>query len=103
MTAYCLFDNIEVTDPQRLAEYASRVGEIVARHGARYLATGGRVEVIEGSPTLHQPVLIEFPSLTDAHAWYNAPDYQELKQLRHSAVRTTAVFFETPGVDLPTT
>ena len=42
MTAYCLFDNVEVTDPAAMAEYASKVGEMVRRHGGRYLALGGR-------------------------------------------------------------
>jgi uncharacterized protein (DUF1330 family) len=72
------------------------VGEMVRRHGGRYLALGGTVETIEGGPTLHEPVLIEFPDLAAAHAWYDSPEYRPLRDLRRSAVRTTAVFFETP-------
>jgi uncharacterized protein (DUF1330 family) len=96
MTAYCLFDNVEVTDPAAMAEYASKVGEMVRRHGGRYLALGGTVETIEGSPTLHGPVPIEFPDLAAAHAWYDSPEYGPLRDLRQAAVQTTAVFFETP-------
>ncbi len=97
MAAYCLFDNVEITDRAALAEYASKVGETVRRHGGRYLALGGTVEPIEGAPTLHEPVLLEFPDLAAAHAWYDSPEYRPLRDLRHAAVRTTAVFFETPA------
>jgi uncharacterized protein (DUF1330 family) len=80
-----------------LAEYASKVGAVVRRYGGRYLALGGTVETIEGDPTIHQPVLIEFPDLATAHAWYDSLEYRPLRDLRHAAVRTTAVFFETPA------
>ena len=63
MTAYCLFDSVEVTYPARLAEFAGKVGDVVRRHGGRYLALGGTVEAVEGGPTLHEPVLLEFPDL----------------------------------------
>jgi uncharacterized protein (DUF1330 family) len=63
VTAYCLFDNVEVTDPAAMAEDASKVGEMVRRHGGRYLALGRTVETIEGGPTLHEPVPIEFRDL----------------------------------------
>jgi uncharacterized protein (DUF1330 family) len=79
MTAYCRFDDVEVTDPAAMAEYASKVREMVRRHGGRYLALGGTVETIEGSPTLHEPVLIEFSDLAAAHAWYDSPEYRPLR------------------------
>ncbi|MFI6317544.1 DUF1330 domain-containing protein [Nonomuraea sp. NPDC050556] len=100
MVAYALFDNIEVTDPAKLAEYAARVRPIVERHGGRYLAVGGRVDVAEGEAVLTYPVLIEFASLAAAHGWYDSPEYQDLKALRQSGSSANAVFFETAPSDL---
>lgn len=100
MTAYALFDNIEVTDPAKLAEYTSRVRTVVENHGGRYLAVGGQVDVAEGEPTLTYPVLIEFPDLAAAHGWYDSPEYQELKALRQSGSKANASFFETAPSDL---
>ncbi len=95
MTAYALFDNVEVTNLDGLNEYAARVREVVELHGGRYLAVGGQVDVMEGERTFTYPVLIEFPDLATAHRWYDAPEYQELKALRQSASRADAIFFET--------
>jgi uncharacterized protein (DUF1330 family) len=39
-------------------------------------------------------VLIEFPSLKQAHRWYNSEEYRELKELRLAATRGYAVFIE---------
>lgn len=94
MTAYCLFDNIEVTHPDHLAQYVEQVGDIVHRYNGRYLSVGGRVDTMEGDQTLHYPVLLEFPDLESAHRWYSAPEYQQLKALRLGAVKGTATFFE---------
>jgi uncharacterized protein (DUF1330 family) len=100
MSAYCLFDNIEVRDPAKLADYADRVLDVVQAHGGRYLAVGGRVDRVEGEWSLVFPVLIEFPDMEAARRWYDAPEYQELKALRQEAATSNAVFFETAPSDL---
>lgn len=94
MPAYAIFDNLEVLDPESLAQYKDAVAAVVDRHGGRYLAVGGRVDRMEGSWSPNFPVIIEFPSLEDAHRWYDSDDYHDLKALRLSAVRSNAVFVE---------
>jgi len=90
--AYCLFDNVEVTDHEALAEYASQTLETIEAYSGRYLVIGGDVQVKEGESMVHFPVLIEFPTLDAANAWYNSPEYAPLQRLRHSAGRFNAVF-----------
>ncbi len=94
MPAYALFDNVEVYDPEALAHYAETVDETVRAHGGRYLAVGGEVRAIEGDVQLTFPVLLEFPTLRAAQEWYDSDSYAPLKALRHSASKSTAVFFE---------
>lgn len=96
MTAYCLFDNVEITDPDALAEYASQTLPTIQAYSGRYLAIGGDIEVKEGASMVTFPVLIEFPNLEDANAWYDSPEYAPLKQLRHGAGIFNATFF--PGL-----
>ena len=48
MTAYCLFDNLEVSDPVKLEEYATAVQPIVERYGGRYVLIGGKCDLVEG-------------------------------------------------------
>ena len=93
MTAYFLFDDVEVTDPAGLARYAEAVAPIVAAHGGRYLAVAADPEAVEGDPSLTSLVLIEFPDLSAARSWYAYDEYQPLKSLRHDSARNTAVLF----------
>ena len=100
MPAYCLFDNVEVTDADALAEYASKTRATVEAFDGRYLVIGGDVDVKEGASMVHYPVLIEFPTLDAANAWYESPEYAPLKQLRQGAGRFDAVFVSgLPGGD----
>jgi uncharacterized protein (DUF1330 family) len=92
MSAYFLFDNVEVRDPVALAGYAKQAAKIVAEHGGRYVALDAVPEVVEGvNPGLRSVVLMEFPDVASARAWYDAPVYQPLKAIRHRAVLNNAV------------
>ena len=64
MAAYVI-GAIEVSDPVGMEEYRTRVGEVVARHGGRFLAAGAP-EVRGGNLHPHASVIIEFPSLEQA-------------------------------------
>lgn len=92
MSAYGLFDNLEVTDAAKLEEYKARVAPVVERHGGRYVVLGGEVDLVEGEWKPTFPVLIEFPSLAQARRWYDSEEYRELKALRLAAGRFNAVF-----------
>lgn len=85
MPAYFLFDNVEVTDPEALAEYASKTLPTVQAHGGQYVVKGGRTELKEGNLPLSSPVIIEFPDMASANAWYDSPEYAPLKAQRHGA------------------
>lgn len=93
MAAYCLFDIIEIHNPDAMNEYRSKVVETVSKFNGIYTVIGGGV-VKEGNLKPVFPVMIEFPSMEIAESWYNSPEYQPLKQLRLSAVTSNAVFFE---------
>ncbi len=94
MTAYCLFDNLKVSDPVKLEEYATAVQPIVERYGGRYVLIGGTCDLVEGDWRPTYPVMIEFPSIEDAYKWYNSTEYQKYKKLRLSAGKFNAVFME---------
>ena len=97
MPAYCFFDVLEVTSPERLEEYRRGVLSTVERYGGRYLTVGGRCDVVEGRWRPVFPVLIEFPGLEQAHRWYDSEEYRELKALRLAATKCNAVFIEGTG------
>lgn len=97
MPAYCLFDVREVTNNAALDQYRQGVLATVESHGGRYLTVGGETTVVEGDWRPAFPVLIEFPDMARARAWYDGSDYRELKALRLAATRGDAVFIEGTG------
>lgn len=97
MPAYAFFDVLEITDAAKLEQYRAGVLATVERYGGRYLIVGGQCDQVEGTWKPTFPVLIEFPDLAQAHRWYNAPEYAELKALRLASTRGQAVFLEGTG------
>lgn len=94
MSAFFLFDNLEVHDPDKLAEYAEKVAPVVASYGGRYRVVGGTAQALEGEWTPAYPVIIEFDSRERAQAWYDSEEYAPLKRLRQSAVTCNGVLIE---------
>lgn len=71
------------TDRDRfMADYAMPLQAHNAAHGVEVLAGDPAPRVIEGTPPECLNVLLKFPSMDAFDAWYDAPDYQPLKQIR---------------------
>ncbi|MBI5255112.1 MAG: DUF1330 domain-containing protein [Burkholderiales bacterium] len=90
MTAY-IHGNIEVTDPVAYEEYRRQVPAIIAAYGGRYLVRGGSTEVLEGDVQPLRQVILEFPDLAAAKAFYTSPEYRPLIAIRQRAARGSLV------------
>jgi uncharacterized protein (DUF1330 family) len=73
-----------ITDPVAYKRYTDRVPDIVSRHGGKVLARGGRYRIMEGPETFHRHVVIEFPTLEQAVACFESPEYQEAAAFRRA-------------------
>jgi uncharacterized protein (DUF1330 family) len=93
MSVYLIAD-IEVTDMAGYEEYKRQVPALIAAHGGRYIARGGASEVLEGSWRPKRTAIIEFPSPTAFKAFWDAPDYQPLRELRERSARSNLVVIE---------
>lgn len=94
MAAYCFFDILEFTDQDKMAKYRAGVAATVEKYGGRYLVLGGKCDAVEGTWRPTVPVIIEFPSLEQAHRWYESAEYAPLLKLRLEGSRGHAVFIE---------
>ncbi|NMJ43160.1 DUF1330 domain-containing protein [Roseomonas sp. JC162] len=75
MTVFVIAD-IQVTDGAWVPAYAANVHDIVHRHGGRYLARSGNVQVLEGDPPETTLIaLLQFPSPEAVAAFAADPDY----------------------------
>ncbi|WP_312417676.1 DUF1330 domain-containing protein [Comamonas sp.] len=86
MTAYALFIREETIDQSELDLYASLVPASLNTHSPKILAAYGEQEVVEGPPC-EGVVLVEFPTLELASAWYHSPEYQNAVQHRLKGAR----------------
>ena len=93
MSAY-LVAHLDVTDPEAFQAYRETVPGVIAAHGGRYLVRGGAVEELEGDWRIPRLVIIEFPSMAAAKAFYDSPDYQEILPLRLAAAKGTVALVE---------
>jgi uncharacterized protein (DUF1330 family) len=93
MAAYVVL-NIDVTHPEQYAEYAKLAGATVERYGGRYLVRGGKARKLEGSVEPKRFVVLEFPSLERANAWWDSAEYQEPKAIRGRASRSDTIIVE---------
>jgi uncharacterized protein (DUF1330 family) len=94
MPAYAVVNVRQRTENAEMAEYRSKVQATLDLYGGRFLARGGAVEVREGDWTPERLVVIEFPSLQQARAWYDSPEYRAILDLRTRNSRTDMVFVE---------
>ena len=94
MPAYFIVDQLEVTDPDTLKEYAAGVGATVTKYNGKALVRGGDFEVLEGSYQPRRMVLMEFPDMAALKAWYDSDDYAELKKMRQSSSSSNIVAVE---------
>lgn len=66
-----------IDDPVQYKKYTDLVPAIMARHGGKVLARGGKFRVMEGPDTFRRFVVIEFPTFEQAVACFESPEYQE--------------------------
>jgi len=85
---------IAVNDREGYAAYVAAVGPIVARFGGVYRVRGGETVAKEGPPPGGRVVVIEFPSLAAARAFYDSPDYQAILPLRLNAATSRVYLVE---------
>jgi uncharacterized protein (DUF1330 family) len=81
MTAYALAHLRTPTAHEDVFTYIDRIQETMDPYGGRFLVHGAEVEVLEGSWP-GTVVILEFPDVSAARAWYASPDYQEILPLR---------------------
>nr|ACN58758.1 protein of unknown function DUF1330 [uncultured bacterium BLR8] len=87
MAAYLIVE-VELTDPAAYEEYRRQVPPMIAAYGGRYLVRGGSTKLLEGGPAPARVVVLEFPSMERLRAFYDSPEYVQVKHIRVNAART---------------
>ncbi len=81
MTAYIVFIRERIRDPEPIATYNSLAGPSLAGHPVTMLAAYGAHETLEGPP-IDGCVILSFPTMAEARAWYDGEGYRNARQHR---------------------
>jgi len=90
---------IVVKDAAAFDAYREQVPPVIAAHGGRYLVRAGTVDVKEGPAPPGRLVIIEFPDMAAARAFYASGNYAPLLALRADSTVSEVVLVDgvTPG------
>jgi uncharacterized protein (DUF1330 family) len=86
--------NVRIEEPVRYEDYKRMVPGTLAAFGGRFIARGGKVDVLEGDWRPERLVILEFPSVERARAWWNSPEYAEARSLRQATSTGTLLILE---------
>lgn len=81
MAAYVIAD-VDVLEPGPYKEYQRQVQATLEPYGGRFLVRGGALEPVEGEYRPKRLVVLEFPDVAAARAWYASPAYQAILPIR---------------------
>jgi uncharacterized protein (DUF1330 family) len=85
---------VNVTDPERYEDYRRLVLPTITAFGGRFVARGGRTEVLEGTLSPGRVVILEFPTLERAKEWWSSPEYSKAKAIRQATSEGTLIVVE---------
>jgi uncharacterized protein (DUF1330 family) len=95
MAAY-IVAQLDVKNTNWQKEYGPKAGALVQKHGGKVIVGAGyAIERLEGKGPLPSVMFIlEFPSLEQAKAWYNDPEYGPMITLRQTGADANIVVVE---------
>lgn len=93
MPAGYVIAEVEVKNPKEYEEYRKQVPATVEKYGGEFVVRGGTATPLEGAPWKGRIVVLKFPSVEQARAWYDSAEYAGPKALRqaHSEGRLVLV------------
>jgi len=84
MPAY-IIARVQVTDWERYREYTRKAPAAIEKFGGKFIVRGGEMVTLEGPAETGRIVVIEFPSLDQARAFYDLTEYSQARKLREGA------------------
>ncbi len=85
MSSAYVIASVTVTNPAQYDEYRKLSTEAMRVHGAEVCVRGGKVEVLEGDCDPGRIVVLKFPSMEAARAFYDSPEYRKARAAREGA------------------
>ena len=96
MTAYIII-HVDVTDMEQYREYTKLTPAVIEQYGGKFIVRNGNKVTLEGPEETRRLVVLEFPTMEQAQAFYHSPEYAEAKAVREGAA--TGQFVAVEGLE----
>ncbi len=93
MPAYIISD-VTVSDAETFQIYRTRAAASIAHYGGHYLVRGGSIEKLEGDWSPQAIVIVEFPDIERARAWYRSSEYAHALEVRDQALSRNLILVD---------
>jgi uncharacterized protein (DUF1330 family) len=93
MAAYIIVE-VDVTEPAGYEDYKKMVPPTLTAHGGKFIVRGGACETLEGNWRPPRVVVLEFPSVARAKAWWASDEYRAAKALRQRTAKSKMIVVE---------
>jgi uncharacterized protein (DUF1330 family) len=93
MSAYVVVQ-VDIKDPVRYADYKEMVPASLEKYGGKFLVRGGKTHTMEGGWAPKRFVLVEFPTVEQAKAWWDSPEYRAARDLRQATSDSQLIIAE---------
>lgn len=93
MKAYIIAD-VKITDPVQYEEYKKLTPGSLKPFDGKFIVRGGATTTLEGDWQPGRIVMLEFPSLEKAKAWWSSETYAPAKAIRQAASETRMIVVE---------
>ncbi len=93
MPAYIIVE-VTVHDPVAYEDYKKLTPGSLVNYQGKFIVRGAQTECLEGDWNPQRIVVIEFPSLELAKAWWSSEEYAPAKVLRHRYAHSKMLLVE---------
>lgn len=93
MKAYIIVD-VKITNPTLYDDYRKLTLASLQPFDGKFIVRGGQTETLEGNWDPGRIVVVEFPSMENAKAWWSSPGYAPAKAIRQAASETKMIVVE---------
>lgn len=93
MKTYLIVE-VSITDKIIYEEYKKLTPAAIAAFDGKFIVRGGRTETLEGDWQPERMVVVEFPSVEKARAWWHSDQYAAAKAIRQQSAHTKMLLIE---------
>ena len=82
---------------EQYREYTKLTPAVIEQYGGKFIVRNGSKVTLEGPEETRRLVVLEFPTMEQAQAFYHSPEYAEAKAVREGAA--TGQFVAVEGLE----